>query len=362
MHKSASQSRRNLLQRFNLEIRENMSKRNQALVICGGLGIGLLVSAVILMFVGISASDLLNEFIFSIFTSSRSINAVLALTAPLTIVGLSAAIGFKARFWNIGIEGQVIFGAIGATLIATYDVGPEQFRIYLMASMAMLFGMAWMILPLFLSVKLRVNEIISTLLLNYVAFNFLLHLLYGPWKDPETFFPNSKIYEKSERLNNVMGLEINVSVVIALVFVVLMTWLLSLSRFGYILKFVYANSNMAKSIGINVVLMVSIAALISGALSGLAGFTISAGIDSRLTQGFFIGYGFLGILIGFLARNNPILVVIFALMMAILMVAGQSLQVFYQIPFAMIQLIQAIIVICVAASEFFIQHRINIIK
>jgi len=109
MRKSVSQSRRNLLQRFNLEIRENMSLRNQALIICGGLSIGLLVSAVILMFLGISASNLLNEFVFSIFTSSRSINAVLALAAPLTIVGLSAAIGFKARFWNIGIAWAVLW-------------------------------------------------------------------------------------------------------------------------------------------------------------------------------------------------------------------------------------------------------------
>ena len=362
MRDPALKAKRNLFQRFNLEIRENMSTPKQALVIAGGLVAGLFISAMMLMIVGISASDLLNEFVVSIFTSSRSINAVLALTAPLTIVGLSAAIGFKARFWNIGIEGQVIFGAIGATLIATYDVGPEQVRIVLMAIVAAIFGMAWMALPLFLLLKLRVNEIISTLLMNYIAFNFLLHLLYGPWSDPQTSFPNSKIYDSAERLHKFAGLDVNTSILIALALVILLTWLLSVSRFGYVIKFVYANAKMAKSIGINVAVMVTIAALASGALSGVAGFTITAGVDSRLTQGFFVGYGFLGILIGFLARNNPLLVVLFSLMMAILMVAGQSLQVFYQIPFAMIQLIQAVIVICVAASEFFIRHRIHIVN
>jgi general nucleoside transport system permease protein len=105
-----------------------------------------------------------------------------------------------------------------------------------------------------------------------------------------------------------------------------------------------------------------VAALVSGALSGLAGFAISAGIESRMTQSFFVGYGFSGVLIGFLARNNPLAVVFFALLVAVLTVAGQSLQVFYQIPSAMVQLIQAIIVICVAASEFFIRYRVKLVE
>jgi ABC-type uncharacterized transport system permease subunit len=353
---------RNVFQRFNLEIREHMVAGQQAVVITAGLIVGLFISALMLIAAGVGASDLLNEFIISIFTSSRNINAVLSFSAPLIIVGLSAAIGFKARFWNIGIEGQIIFGAIGATLIANHDIGPEGFRIVLMGLGAALFGMAWIALPMVLRLKLQVNEIISTLLMNYVAFNFLLHLLYGPWKDPVTSFPNSKIYDDAERLHKMVGLDVNVSILVAVVLVIFFAWTLSASRFGYVMKFVYANSGMAKSIGVNVGVMVAIAALASGALSGIAGYTITTSVDSRLTQSFFAGYGFSGILIGFLARNNPLLVVLFSLMMAVLMVAGQTLQVFYQIPFSMIQLIQATIVICVAASEFFIHHRIRFVK
>ena len=362
MFESSTKSQRNLLQRFNLEVREHMLAWQQAVLIIGGLLLGLFLSALMLMVAGVGVSDLLNEFIISIFTSSRNINAVLLLSAPLVIVGLSAAIGFKARFWNIGIEGQVIFGAIGATLIANYDVGPDGFRILLMGLVAALFGMAWIALPMVLRLKLQVNEIISTLLLNYIAFNFLLHLLFGSWKDPITSFPNSKIYDQYERLPKLAELDFNVSILLALALVIIFAWVLAVSRFGFVLKFVYSNSKMAKSIGINVGVLIACAALASGALSGIAGFTISASIDSRLTQSFFVGYGFLGILIGFLARNNPLLVVLFSIMMAILMVAGQTLQVFYQIPFSMIQLIQATIVICVAASEFFIHHLIRLVK
>ena len=102
------------------------------------------------------------------------------------------------------------------------------------------------------------------------------------------------------------------------------------------------------------------AILLSGALAALAGFVISAGQEGRLTQGFFEGYGFSGILIAFLARNNPLLAAIVAILIAMLFVVGQTLQIFYQIPFAMVQMIQAIIVMCVATSDFFIRHRINL--
>ena len=99
--------------------------------------------------------------------------------------------------------------------------------------------------------------------------------------------------------------------------------------------------------------------LISGGMAGIAGFLVTAGQEGRLTQSFYQGYGFSGILIAFLARNNPVAALVVALLMAMLFVAGRSLQVFYQIPFSMVQLIQAILVICVASSDFFIRHRIR---
>jgi len=333
----------------------------QFLVTLIGLIAGLFISAIYLRLLGVSWSNLVQEFVVQIFTNPFNIKAVLGFAAPLFLVGLSAAMGFKARFWNIGIEGQIIFGAIAATVIATYDVGPEATRLPLMLIAAAIGGMAWMALPLFLRIRLNVNEIISTLLLNYVAFNFLLHLLYGPWRDPLTGFPNSKLFDSFERLHDIPSLGINASVLVALGFIIAAFWLLSYSRFGFLVRFVNSNTSMSKAIGIKVAGTIAVAALVSGALSGIAGFSITAGIDSRLTQSFFVGYGFSGILIGFLARNNPLAVVLFSLLIAVLMVVGQTLQVFYQIPFAVVPLIQATIVITVAASEFFIRHRIRFV-
>jgi simple sugar transport system permease protein len=224
---------------------------------------------------------------------------------------------------------------------------------------AALGGLAWIAVPAWLKLKVGINEIISTLLLNYVALNFLLHLLYGSWKDPVSAFPNSEQFDLAERLPDLGWENLTYALPLAIVLAVLCWWLLSISRPGFFMRFASANPKMARAIGIPLGSVVLGSALLSGALSGIAGFAISAGIEYRTTQSFFIGYGFSGILIGFLARNNPLAVVPVALFVAVLFVAGQSLQVFYQIPGAMVQLIQAIIVISVAASDFFIRHRIH---
>jgi ABC-type uncharacterized transport system permease subunit len=108
--------------------------------------------------------------------------------------------------------------------------------------------------------------------------------------------------------------------------------------------------------------MIMSTVLLSGALAGVAGFIVSAGQEGRLTQSFYQGYGFSGILIAFLARNNPFAAAVVALLVAMLFVAGRNLQVFYQVPFSMVQLIQAILVICVASSDFFIRHRLRRIQ
>jgi simple sugar transport system permease protein len=105
--------------------------------------------------------------------------------------------------------------------------------------------------------------------------------------------------------------------------------------------------------------MILTAVLVSGCLAGIGGFVVVAGQEGRLTQNFFIGYGFSGILIAFLARNKPLVASIVAILIAALFITGRTLQVFYQIPFSMVQLIQAIIVICVASSDFFIRHRLR---
>lgn len=345
--------------RMTVEIRQTSPAGQRILIRGAGLLIGLAISVAILAWAGVGLGNLANEFVYSIFSDSRSVASVLVQMAPLLIAGLAACVAFRVRFWNIGIEGQMIFGSIAATLVAITDFGPSALRLVVMLMAAALGGMGWIFLPVALKLKLGISEVVSTLLLNYVALNFLLHLLYGSWQDPKSSFPHSEQYDASERLSPLGWENVTLALPLALLLALLLWWALNISRFGFFTRFVHANPKMAKAIGIPVLGVTCAAALLSGALAGVAGFAISAGIEYRMTQSFFFGYGFSGILIAFLARNNPIGVIVVAFFVAILFVAGQSLQVFYQIPGAIVQLIQAIVVISVAAAEFFIRHRLK---
>ncbi len=345
--------------RFALELRQQMAWHRQALILAVSLAIGMGVSAAILVAAGVPANELLNEFVLQTLFDMQSLQAVLFQAAPMILVGIAASMAFRARFWNLGLEGQMIWGAIGATAISFFDVGPAALRLPLMLAMAMALGLLWALAPALLKLKLGVNEIISSLMLNYIASNFLLHLVYGAWKDPKDSFPYSPQFRAFERLPEWFGNVSTAAIGLALVVALLAWWFVGISRAGLYLRFVDANPRMADAVGVPVRRMILAAVLLSGALSGIAGFVVVAGQEGRLTQAFYAGYGFSGILIAFLARNNPLAATVVAVLVAALFVAGRNLQVFYQIPFSMVQLIQAIVVICVASSDFFIRHRIR---
>jgi simple sugar transport system permease protein len=345
--------------RLTVEIRQHAPGWYEGLVLAGGLALGMVLAIAILLACGVGLSDLIQEFVVSVVSSPASLSAVLIQAAPLAIVGIAAAVAFRVRFWNIGIEGQMILGAIAATAVAIHDVGPASLRLALMMLAAALAGMAWVLVPAILKIRLGLNEVISTLLLNYVAFNGLLHLLYGAWRDPASSFPNSEQYEATERLGELGWENLTWALPLAGLLTLLCWWLLNVSRFGFLTRVAEANPRLGEGQGLPMTRVMLAAALLSGALAGLAGFSICAGVEYRMTQSFFSGYGFSGILIAFLARNNPLGAFVTAVLVGVLFVAGQSLQVFYGIPGAMVQLIQAVIVISVAASDFLVRHRVR---
>jgi general nucleoside transport system permease protein len=349
------------LGRLSLELRQQTSPWYQALILACAVLVGLGLSAALLIAAGVKPAALFDEFVVETLTDSESVHSILFQAAPLIFVGVGAALAFRVRFWNLGLEGQMIWGGIAATTIPFYEIGPPATRLPLMMVFAAAAGMAWIIVPAWLRLRWRVNEIITTLLLNYVALNFLLHLLYGPWLDPKDNFPHSPQFKTFERLPEI-GWGLSSALVLALIFTALSGWLVLFTRFGFYTKFVHDNDRMALAVGVPIRTVTLISVLLSGALSALAGFVIATAQEGRLTQSYFEGYGFSGILIAFLARNNPIAAMVVAILVAMLFVSGRSLQVFYQIPFAMVQLIQAIIVISVAASEFLMRHRVHWVR
>jgi general nucleoside transport system permease protein len=347
--------------RYALEVRQQMPKLVQAVIISSALVLGMLISALILIAAGVSASDLFHEFVLYTLFDGQSLRAVLFQAAPLIVLGLAGALAFRARFWNLGLEGQMIWGAIAATAISLFEIGPPSLRLTIMFIASIIGGLVWALGPVLLKLHLKVNEIISTLMLNYIAVNFLLFLLYGSWKDPRDSFPYSPQFKSFECLPNIFD-GVNLAIPIALVIALLVLWFTHISRAGLYLRFVDSSPKVAAAVGVPVRRVILLTVLFSGALAGLAGFMVSAGQEERLTQSFYVGYGFSGILIAFLARNRPIAATVVAVLVATLFVGGRSLQVYYQIPFSMVQLIQAILVICAASSDFFIRYRIRRIQ
>jgi ABC-type uncharacterized transport system permease subunit len=355
----ASPKRR--LGRLGLDIRQDLSAAKQAGFLAASLAIGLAISLAILAVAGISPDQVYEEMIVNTLLNPESLAIVLTQAAPLIVVGVSAGLAVRVGFWNLGLEGQMTFGGIGATAVSIYQIGPEETRLIMMGLFAAIGGMLWVMLGAWLKAKFRVNEIISTLLLNYIAMYFLFHLLYGAWQDGATAYPQSALYRPSERLPDILP-GVNAAMAIVLVAVLIAGWFVHLSRTGFYMRFVSANPSMAQVVGVPIRAVSLGAIAASGALAGIAGFINVSAQEGRLTQSFAEGYVFSGVLIAFLSRTDPLIAALVGFLIAVLFVAGQSLQVFYQIPLTMVEVIEAIIVLAVASSEFMIRHRIRWIR
>ncbi|MGD0421683.1 MAG: ABC transporter permease [Xanthobacteraceae bacterium] len=342
-----------------LDMRQSLPRWKQALFLAASLVIGLAISVTVLAVAGISPLQLAGE-LAGVFNAD-SLRAVLVQAAPLVLVGLAASLSFRIGFWNLGLEGQMIFGGIFAAAVSIYEIGPPQTRLILMGLAAAAGGALWCLLAGFLKLRFKVNEIIATLLLNYVAMYFLFHLLYGAWQDAKTAFPQSTPLRPFERLGE-LGYGVNSGLIVAIGAVLVVGWFVHFSRGGFYMRVISANRGMAKVVGVPIRAVTLWIVAISGACAGIAGFVNVASQEGRLTQSYASGYVFSGVLIAFLSRNDPIVVAIVGFLIAVLFITGQTLQVFYQIPFTMVQMIEAIIVMAVASSEFFIRHRIRWIR
>src|SRR5271168_255268 len=153
------------------DVRQSLPAWKQALFLGGSLAVGLAISVAVLAVAGISPIELGGELI-GVFNAD-SLRAVLVQAAPLMLVGLAASLAFRIGFWNLGLEGQMLFGGIFATGVSVYEIGPPQTRLLLMGVAAAVGGALWCLLAGVLKIRFRVNEIIATLLLNYVAVYFL---------------------------------------------------------------------------------------------------------------------------------------------------------------------------------------------
>ena len=331
--------------------------------LAAGIGLGLILATAVLLINGVDFKGIINEFILYSFTNSQGLAQTLTKGTALLLVGTASAVALKLRFWNIGVDGQIWLGAIAATGIAIHDIGPPSIRLELMALASILAGAIWIGIPVLMRLRLGVNEVISTLMLSYVAFLIAQSVLYGGWRDPATSFPVTEGFEPGvEQLARVGFGHLHSGIWLALAASVIVSYLMIISRFGFYLTAVGINIRGARAAGMPVTRVIILTSIIAGGLCGLAGFTIVAGQEYRLTQHIAHNYIFSAILIAFLARFNPVAVVPVSFIVAGLFTAGETLKAFYQLPLSVILVVESLILLSVVAMDFFARYKISFRK
>jgi len=293
-----------------------------------------------------------------------AITETLVKAIPLMLTGLAVAIAFRMLFWNIGAEGQLAMGGIGASYVALFlsDSLPDPLTIPMMMLVGMAAGAVWALIPAMLKALLEVNEILTTLMMNYIAILMVEYLYLGPWRDPEGFgFPGSAPFPEEALLPRLWG-RVHLGIVFAIVAAVIIWLIMSRSKWGYEIRLIGENPRAAQYAGIDAKRNMVLVMLLSGALSGLAGMAEVAGIARRLYQGLTVGYGYTAIIVAWLASLNPWGVLFVGAFMGALTVGGDQLQVAMGVPAAVSSVLQGAILFFVLGGWVFINYRIRIIR
>jgi general nucleoside transport system permease protein len=294
--------------------------------------------------------QVLSDAFRSTFTESASIQQILIKATPFALAALAVVVPARAGLVNVGGEGQVLVGAIAAAGVGlTCDQhvkgGAVTLLMFLAAAAA---GAVWAGLAALLRLTVKVNEAISTLLLNYVALDLLLYLIYQPWKDPHgSGQPATRPLARRARLEVFAGTVVNVGLVIAVVAAIAVWFALRRTAWGFRLSVVGGNPEAARRAGMAVAGLVLSAMLVGGALAGIAGMIQFSGVEYKLRPGLTTNIGYIGFLASWLARHRPIPVLVAAAAFAAIAVAGDSVQIDSGLPAATVNILTGLVLIAV---------------
>ena len=222
-------------------------------------------------------------------------------------------------------------------------------------------GALWGLVPALLKAYIGVNEIIVTLMMNYIAILWVEYLFYGPWKDPQGYgFPGTAEISELAWLPRFTGTRVNLGLIIAVVAAFLIWIMLNRTKWGYEIRVIGENPDAARYAGINRVRNIVLVMIVSGGLCGLAGMTEVAGISHRLQKGLTVGYGYTAIIVAWLAKLNPWAVLIVAFLLAGLLVGGDQIQITMGLPASVALVLQGIILFLVLGGDILTQYRIVI--
>jgi len=285
---------------------------------------------------------------------------------PLLLCAIGIAIGCRANVWNIGAEGQFTIGAIcggGVALAFGGSGAPEGgwWIVPLMLIAGVAGGMVWAGIPALLRTRFNAHEILTTLMLSYVAIQLLGWLVHGPWQDPQGFnFPQTRQFEADALLPVLIpNTRLTPAAGLALLAVPLASVLLGRTLAGFRIRVVGLAPGAARYAGFSERGTVWFTLLLSGGLAGLAGICEVAGPIGQLQPVISPGYGFAAIIVAFLGRLNPLGILFASLLMALLYLGGEGLQISQQLPVAVTGVIQGMLLFFLLAMDVFIHYRLR---
>jgi simple sugar transport system permease protein len=322
----------------------------------------LVVVAFIFLSLGVNPIGVYQKIFLGSFGSFYGFSETIVKAIPLMLCAVGLSVAFKARLWNIGAEGQLLMGAIGASWIAlTFPDAPALLLLPSMFGFGFIFGAVWGLVPGVLTAKFGTQVAIVSLMMNYIAERCLEYLVYGPWKGPgEWGFPYTTKFTANAQIPRFTGTRIHYpTLFFGLILALIFFFVIIRSKFGFEVRVTGENPNAAKYAGMSFYKIALMTMLISGGLAGLAGVGEVAGIQLRLRTGISPGYGYASIIVAWLSRLNPLLVIPVSLLFGGLLVGGDAIQLI-GLPFAAIDMFNGLILLFMIGGEVLTRYTIKV--
>lgn len=324
--------------------------------IVGAALLAILIGFIAILFISEEPMAAISSFLYGPISSTFNLGTLINKAVPLIFTGLAIAVVFQANVFSLGAEGQLYVGGFAGALIAVYWTGASPWIVIPVAIVvAMLGGALFGYIPGVLKAKLNANEIVTTLMLNFVAIIGTAYFVNNVFKDPLSGgYARMRYIDKSSLLAKFsQGFPAHTGIFIALGTVVVVYLMLYKSKFGYELRLVGKNGIFAAYGGISTGRITVLSVMISGALAGLAGIVEILGMHGTFKDNFSVGLGFDGIIISLLARNHPIGVLAAAFLYAYIQVGSQAMQLNSDVPRELAVIIQVLLVLFVSSQAIF---------
>lgn len=352
--------------RLEIRPREKLTRAQDAALSGLAVGLALVIGGAVMAAAGLPPLAAYAAMLKAGFLGGAYALSDLAVkTIPLILCGIGCALAFRAGLWNVGAEGQLLLGAWAATGVASFWT-PLALSAWLKLPLMMLAGLAagalWAAVPAVLKIRYRVSEILSSLMLVYVAAQWNNYWIYSPWSDRgfqlTPLFPENawlpRLSDFADRFPALAGLTVHLGLLPALLAVILLAALMKRSRWGAVWRAMGDNPAAARAAGLNPRFHILVVLLISGAAAGLAGAVEVSGVVHRLQERFSPGFGFTAITVAWLARLNPWATVVVAVLFGGLLVGGKEIG-----GAGISQLLQGALLLVVILTEWFRRHEIR---